>query len=117
MFRAVASAAFVVAVLISPSVVHAEPKPLFEADDTVLYREGVDTGFEGEDEKSESDDDGPEAEEKVLVPEVDGDIDGDSDIDHHDEKDEEVHGGIESRVVLEVLGFGHCGPFPSGSSG
>lgn len=94
-----------------------ETKPLFKADDAVLHREGVDTGFEGEDKKSESDDDGPETEEEVLVPEVDGDVDGDSDVDHHDEEDEEVHRGIESCVVLEVLGFGHCCPFPSGSSG
>lgn len=94
-----------------------EAESLLEADDTVLHPEGVDTGFQGEDKKSESDNDEPETEEGILVPEVNGDVDGDANVDHHDGKDEEVHGGIESRVVLEVLGFGHCSPFPSGNPG
>ena len=46
-----------------------------------------------------------------MMPVMDGDGDGDDEIDEKDGEDEEVHGRIEATVVFVVLGCGHGGPF------
>jgi hypothetical protein len=88
-----------------------EAKGLFEADDAVLDFEVVDAGLRGENDEGRSDDDPPEMKVAVMMPVMDGDRDGDEEIDEKDGEDEEVHRGIEAAVVFVALGCGHGGPF------
>jgi hypothetical protein len=41
------------------------------------------------------------------MPEVNGDVDGDAQIDHHDREDEKVHRRVEARVILIALWGSH----------
>ena len=43
----------------------------------------------------------------MMMPVLDGDSNGDDEIDKEDGKDEEMHGWIEAAVILETLGCGH----------
>jgi len=88
-----------------------EAETLFEADDAVLHPEGVHAGFDGKDEKRKGDDDPPVAEVGIFVPEVDGDVDRDSYVDHENREDEEMHGWIEAHVIAVVLRSSHEDPF------
>jgi hypothetical protein len=88
-----------------------EAETLFEANDAVLHPEGVYAGFEGENEKSEGDDDTPVAKEGVFVPEVDGNVDRDAQVNQENREDEEMHGWIEAHVIAVVLRSSHEGPF------
>ena len=80
---------------------------LFETDDAVLYLEVVDAGLCGENNESGGDDDPPEMKIAMMMPVMDGDGDGDDEIDKKDGKDEEVHGWIEAAVIFEALGCRH----------
>jgi hypothetical protein len=84
-----------------------ETEMFFEADDAVLDLEVVHAGLGGENEESGGDDDPPEMNVAMMMPVLDGDGDGDDEIDEEDGKDEEVHGWIEAAVILEALGCGH----------
>jgi hypothetical protein len=84
-----------------------DAEALFETDEAVLQLEVVDAALDGEDEEGERDDDGPMAQVWILVAEMDGDVDGDSEVDEESGKDEEVHGGVEAAVVFIGLGCGH----------
>jgi hypothetical protein len=84
-----------------------EAKGLFEADDAVLDFEVVDAGLHGENDESGRDGDPPEMKVAVMMPVMNGDRDGDEEIDEKDRKDEEVHRGIETAVVFVALGCGH----------
>ena len=88
-----------------------ETEMLFEADDAVLNFEVVDAGLCGKDDESGGDDDPPEMKVAVMMPVMDGDGDGDDEIDKEDGKDEEVHRGIEAAVVFVALGCGHVWSF------
>jgi hypothetical protein len=81
---------------------------LFEADDAVLDFEVVDAGLRGEDDESGGDDDPPEMKIAMMMPVLDGDGDGDDEIDKENGEDEEVHGWIETAVIFKALGCGHC---------
>ena len=93
-----------------------DAEAFFEADDAVLQLEVVDAALDGENEQRERDDDGPVSEVGILVAEVDGDVDGDAEIDHENWEDEEVHGWIEARVVLIGLWSSHKFPFEGAAS-
>ena|SRR5579871_4085233 len=84
-----------------------ETKVLFEADDAVLYLEVVDARLRGENDESCGYDDPPEMKIAMMMPVLDGDGDGDDEIDEENGKDEEVYGWIETAVILEALGCGH----------
>ena len=84
-----------------------ETKVLFEADDAVLHLEVVRTGDYAENDESGGDEDPPELKATVMRPVMDGDVDGDAEVDKEDRHDEEVHGGIEAAVIFEALGCGH----------
>lgn len=58
-----------------------EPEVLFEADDAVLDFEVVNAGLEGEDGEGGGDEDPPEMERAVLRPVMDGEVDGDEEVD------------------------------------
>jgi len=88
-----------------------EAETLFEANDAVLHPEGVHAGFDAKDEKGEGDDDTPVAEVGIFVPEVDGDVDRNSQVDHENREDEEMHGWIEAHVIAVVLRSSHEDPF------
>lgn len=89
-----------------------EAKGLFKPDDAVLDLEVVDARLRGENDEGGGDDDPPEMKVAVMMPVLDGDGDGDDEIDKEDGEDEEVHRGIEATVILVALGCGHgCLPF------
>ncbi len=91
-----------------------EAEALFEADDAVLRGEGGAAGNARHDEEDEGHDDPPEMESPVLRPVVDGDVDGEDEVEQKHGQDEEVKGRMEARVVLEVLRGGHWNPLEVG---
>lgn len=93
-----------------------ESEALFDADDAVLQLEVVAAAFYGEDGEGERDDDGPGAEPGVVVAEVEGEPEGDSQVGEEDGDDEEVHGRIDAAVIGVVLRSCH-GFLPGGNAG
>jgi len=91
-----------------------EAQALFEADDTVLDAEGAVSCAAGHDEEDDGHRDPPEMESPMLRPVVDGDIDGEDEVEQKHGQDEEVKGWIEAGVVLEVLRSWHWNPLDVG---
>jgi hypothetical protein len=84
-----------------------EAETLFEADDAVLGFERVVAGETSYQEKDDGHDDPPEIGVLVGGPAVDGDVDGEDEIEDQQRDDDEVKGRMEARVVFEVLWGGH----------
>jgi hypothetical protein len=84
-----------------------EAKALFEADDAVLDLEIVHAGSESEDDEGGREEDPPEMKVAMMRPVMDGDRDGDEEVDEKDREDKEVHGWIEATVILVALGCRH----------
>ena len=91
-----------------------EAQTLFEADDAVLRDEGSVPGAAGHDEEDYGHRDPPEMKSPVLGPVVDGDVDGEDEVEQKHGQNEEVKGWIEARVVLEVLRSWHWNPLEAG---
>lgn len=87
-----------------------ETEVLFEANDAILHLEVVDTGLCGENDEGGGDDDPPEMKRAVFVPVMDGEVDGDEEVDDEYGEDEEVHGWIGAAVIFEALRCGHDVP-------
>lgn len=84
-----------------------EAETLFEADDAVLGFEGGATGCAGYQEEDDGHDDPPEIGVLVSGPSVNGDVDGEDEVEQEQGKDDEVKEWVEPGVVLEVLRGGH----------
>jgi hypothetical protein len=87
-----------------------EAEALFEADDAVLHLHGAFARDAGHDEEYDGHDDPPDMFVAVGGPSVDGDVDGEDEIEGEEGDDEEVKGGVEAGVVLDVLRGRHCVP-------
>jgi len=57
-----------------------EAEALFETDDSILGLEGAATAIAGDQDEDDSHDDPPEMEVRVLGPVVDGDVDGETEV-------------------------------------
>jgi len=86
-----------------------EAETLFEADDAVLSFEGVAAGVAGYQEEDDSHDDAPEMSVLVARPVVDGDVDGEDEVEDKQRNDDEVKGRVEACVVFKILRSGHWG--------
>jgi hypothetical protein len=91
-----------------------EAQALFEADDSILCPESLGSGDTGHHEEDDGHDNPPEEKNAVLGPVVDGDVDGEDQVEQEHGQDKEMKGRIEARVVLEVLWSGHWNPLGSG---
>ena len=91
-----------------------EAEALFEADDSVLDPESLGSGDTGHDEEDDGHCDPPEEESAVFGPVVDGDVDGEDEVEKKHGQNKEMKGGIEACVVLEILRSGHGSPLESG---
>lgn len=94
-----------------------EAKAFFNADDAVLDDEGAITQPNGHHQEDERHDDGPHEHVPVFGPVMDGDVDGEDDVEGKHGEDEEVIGGIVADMVLEVLRSGHWNPLGTGCAG
>jgi hypothetical protein len=86
-----------------------EAEALFEADDAVLGFEGGAAAVLGHQEEDDRHDDVPEMSVLVGRPSVDGDVDGEDEIEDQERNDDEVKGRMEARVVFKILRIGHWG--------
>jgi hypothetical protein len=84
-----------------------ESEAFFEPDEAILDLKVIDAALCCENSERKRDDDGPVSEVRILVTEVDGNVDGYSDVDEEDREHEEVHQRIEADMVLVVLLNGH----------
>jgi hypothetical protein len=84
-----------------------EAEALFEADDAVLGFHGGLAGVAGHEEKDDSHDDVPEMSVLVAGPVVDGDVDGEDEIENEQRNDDEVKGRMVASVVFKTLRSGH----------
>jgi len=91
-----------------------QAQALFEADDTILDAQGAVSCAAGHDEEDDGHCDPPEMESPVLGPVMNGDVDGEDEVEQKHWQDEEVKGWIEARVVLEVLRSWHWNPLEVG---
>jgi hypothetical protein len=91
-----------------------EAETLFEADDAVLNSESLGSGDTSQHEEDDGHDDPPEEESAVFGPVMDGDVDGEDQVEKEHGQNEEVKRRIETRVVLEVLRSGHGSPLRAG---
>jgi hypothetical protein len=91
-----------------------EAETLFEADDAVLHFDGAAASDARHDEEDDGHSDPPEKESPVGGPVVDGEVDGEDEVEQKHGQDEEVKGWIEARVVLEVLRSWHWHPLEAG---
>jgi hypothetical protein len=85
----------------------AEAEALFETDDAVLGFEGVAAGTTGHQEEDDGHDDPPEIGVLVSGPAVNGDVDGEDEVEQEQRKDDEVKRWMEAHVVFKVLRIGH----------
>ena len=88
-----------------------EAEAFFEADDAVLGLEGAVAGDPGHHEEDDGHCDPPEMGVLVGGPVVDGDVDGEDEVEEQHGQNEEVKGRMEAGVILEVLGGWHVDPF------
>jgi hypothetical protein len=86
-----------------------EAETLFEADDAVLGFEGIAAGVAGYQKENDSHDDVPKMSVLVGGPVVDGDVDGEDEIEYQQRDDDEVKGRMETCVVFKILRIGHWG--------
>ncbi len=91
-----------------------EAEALLEANNAVLNDEGAVPGAAGHDEEDDGHGDPPEMESPVIRPVVDGDVDGEDEVQQKHGQDKEVKGRIEAHVVLEVLRSRHWNPLEAG---
>jgi hypothetical protein len=89
-----------------------EAEALFEADGAVLDLEGGVAGATGHEKEDDGHDDVPEVRVLPAGPVVDGDVDGEDEVEQEERDDDEVEGGVEAHVVLEGLRCGHEASFP-----
>lgn len=87
-----------------------EAEALFEADDSILDTESLGSGDASQHEEDDGHCDPPEEESAVLGPVVDGDVDGDDQVEKKHGENKEMKGRIEARVVLVILRSGHGSP-------
>jgi hypothetical protein len=90
---------------------------LFEADDAVLGFHGGLAGVASHEEKDDSHDDVPEMSVLVARPVVNGDVDGEDEIEQEQRDDDEVKGRMEARVVFKILRSGHWGVLVARNNG
>ncbi len=90
-----------------------EAEAFFEANDAVLRDEGAVTTALGDHEDDEGHEDPPQEKSTVLGPVVNGDVDGEDEVQQKHGQNEEVKGRIEAAVVLEVLWGRHWSPLRS----
>ncbi len=88
-----------------------ETEALLEADDAVLSPDRGAAGDASENQEREGHDDPPEEESAVLRPVVDGDVDGETEVDEENWGQDEVERRIVAGVVPVALGLGHGTPF------
>jgi hypothetical protein len=86
-----------------------EAETLFEADDTVLGFEGGFASYASHQEEDDRHDDVPEVSVLVARPVVNGDVDGEDEIENEQRNDDEVKGRVVARVGSKVLRSGHWG--------
>jgi hypothetical protein len=91
-----------------------QAQALLELDDAILNDEGAVSCAAGDDEEDDGHRDPPEMESPMLGPVVDGDVDGEDEVQQKHGQDEEVKGRIEAHVILEVLRSGHWNPLEVG---
>src|SRR5882757_1349157 len=87
-----------------------ETQAFFEADDAVLNGQGAAARKAGHDEEDDGHRDPPEMESPMLRPMVDGDIDGEDEVEQEHGQHEEVKGRVEACMVLEGLRGWHWNP-------
>ena len=90
-----------------------ETEAFFEADEAVLDPEGIAASDACHDEEDDGHDNPPEMGVRVAGPIVNGDVDGEDEVEQKQGQNEEVKGREPARVVLEVLRGGHWSPFRS----
>jgi hypothetical protein len=88
-----------------------EAEAFFEADDTILDLECCGAGSAGHQEEDDCHDNPPEMRVLVCGPPVDGDVDGEDQVEQKEWEEGEVEEGIEAGVVLEGLRSGHGASF------
>ena len=91
-----------------------EAQALFEADDSILCPKSLGAGDTSHHEENDGHDNPPEEENAVLGPVMDGDVDGEDEVEQKHGQDEEVKGRIVTRVVLEGLRRWHWNPLEMG---
>jgi hypothetical protein len=84
-----------------------EAEALFEPDDAVLCLEGGAPGAASHHDEDDGHDNTPEM--KVLGgrPVVDGDVDGEDEVQEKKRNDDKVEGRVVARVILQILLDGH----------
>jgi len=90
-----------------------EAEAFFATDNAVLDDEGAVAEPNPHHHEDEGHGDPPEVDSPVGRPVVDGDVDGEDEVEQEHGQDEEVIGRIEAGVVLEVLRSGHWSPLGS----
>lgn len=86
-----------------------ETEALFEADDAVLRFQGIAAGVAGYQDEDDCHDDVPKMRVLIGGPVVDGDVDGEDEIEDEQRHDDEVKGRMEACVVLKILRSWHWG--------
>jgi hypothetical protein len=88
-----------------------ETKALFEADDAVLSAECGGSEVAGHDEEDDGHEDPPQMRVRVAWPIVNGDVDGEDEVEQEHGPDEEMKRRVPASVVFEGLRCGHWNPF------
>jgi hypothetical protein len=91
-----------------------ETEALFEADEAVLHFDGAVASDACHDEEDDGHDNPPQMRVRVAGPIVNGDVDGEDEVEQKQGQNEEVKGRVPARVVLEALRGGHWSPFWNG---
>ena len=91
-----------------------ETEAFFKTDEAVLHFDGAAASDACYDEEDDGHDDPPQMRVCVARPIVNGDVDGEDEVEQKQGQNEEVKGRVPARVVLEALRGGHWSPFRSG---
>ena len=84
-----------------------EAEAFFEANDAVLHFDGAAASDARHDEEDDGHGDPPEKESPVGGPVVDGEIDGEDEVEQQHGQDEEVKERVPTGVVFQILWSGH----------